>query len=108
MEGTTELTVVGGDKRPSGRKDSQGIPKAKKPKVVKEKGAELVALFMKAKSAQDKYKDALTKVAEESGFNAAELGKLVRASASDHFAEDANKVEQLGILFEDVGEISVK
>jgi len=106
MEGTqTEAGKGGkGNKRTTGRKDANRQPAVMQPKIIVDRIDELVELYDKAKSAAEKSNDAIAKAAEDSGFLAAAVRKLVVAKASDKYEETKRLVEQQGDLFDEVGE----
>lgn len=85
----------------AGRMDENKQPMVKKPQIVAERLDELVELHHKAASASEKAKDAVTKCAEDSGFLASAVNKLVRAKAGDKFEEKHREVEQQKELFDE-------
>lgn len=91
-----------GRTRGRGRQDGDKQPAAKQPKVIAERLEELVDLHNKAKSAGERSADAITKAAEDSGYLASAVRKLVTAKAGDKFEEKHREVEQQGELFDEV------
>lgn len=87
-----------------GRMDADKTPAVKKPKVISERLPELVKLHNKAKDASEAASDAITKAAEDSGYLASSVKKLVNAKAGDKFEEKHREVEQQAELFDEVGE----
>lgn len=94
----------GADRKPkaNGRMDADRQPMVKKPEVVAERLEELVELHAKAQAASERAKEAVTKAAEDSGFLASAVNKLVRAKAGDKFEEKHREVEQQKDLFDEV------
>lgn len=62
----------------------------------------LVQLSSKAKDAAQDYKDAVKKVAENSGLLAATVSRYVKARAGEHFEDAARKAKQLALVFEEI------
>lgn len=93
-----------GTGRSKGRKDADKQPAVTQPKVVAERIDELVNLHGAAISAASAAKEAITKCAEDSGYNAANVRKLVLARYSEKFPEVKRNIEQQAELFEEVGE----
>lgn len=87
-----------------GRQGSEKQTVAKQPKVISERIDELVVLHVNAKHAATQAQDAITKAAEDSGYLASSVKKLVVARAGDKFEEKHREVEQQAELFEEVGE----
>lgn len=88
----------------NGRKDASKQPAAKQPKIVAERLDELVRLHQKAKDATDAVAEAITKAAEDSGYLASVVRKLVTAKAGEKFEEKHREVEQQMELFDEVAE----
>lgn len=93
---------LGRGKKANGRKDAENVPAVQKPKVVADKIDYLVQLHRRAKTAGDEAAEAVTKVAEESGYLAATVKKLVTAKAGDKFEEKHREVAQQAELFDEV------
>jgi hypothetical protein len=91
-------------KRSKGRKDADKQPAVTKPQVVSERIDEMVKLHAKSVDAATEAKEAVTKCAEESGYNAANVRKLVLARYGEKFPEVKRNIEQQAELFEEVGE----
>jgi hypothetical protein len=85
-----------------GRMDADKQPAVKKPEVIAKRLDELVELHNKAQAAAERAKEAVTKAAEDSGFLASSVNKLVRAKAGDKFEEKHREVEQQHELFDEV------
>ena len=98
--------------RARGRKDKDKDDGAAiKLKPLKDSLRELGELAEKAKEADAKLKDAIKAVAEKSGLLSSVVRRLVKAHSgdSDQFADEKRKVEQLGIVFDEIeyeGEIT--
>lgn len=88
----------------AGRKDENKQPAVTRPQVVSERIDELVQLHGAAVTAAVEAKEAITKCAEESGYNAANVRKLVLARYGEKFPEVKRNIEQQHELFEEVGE----
>jgi hypothetical protein len=88
----------------AGRMDENKQPMVKKPQIVAERLDELVELANKASTASERAKEAVTKCAEDSGFLASAVNKLVRAKAGDKFEEKHREVEQQKELFDEAAE----
>lgn len=89
--------------KPEGRKDESKQPAVTQPKVILERIEELVQLHGSAVEAAVEAKEAITKAAEDSGYNAANVRKLVLARYSEKFPEVKRNIEQQSELFEEVG-----
>lgn len=83
-----------------GRMDADRQPAVKKAEVVAKRLDELVELHNKAATASERAKEAITKCAEDSGFLASAVRKLVTAKAGDKFEEKHREVEQQHELFD--------
>lgn len=88
--------------RGEGRKDGSKQAAVKKPKAVADKLDYLVQLHTAAKNAANERDEAITKVAEDSGYMASAVRKLVTAKAGENFEEKHREVEQQGELFDEV------
>lgn len=84
-----------------GRMDADKQPAVKKPEIVAKRLDELVDLHHKSAAAAERAKDAVTKCAEDSGFLASAVRKLVTAKAGDKFEEKHREVEQQAELFDE-------
>jgi len=93
-----------GRTRGQGRKDADKQPAVKKPKVIADRIDELVRLHNKASEASEAAKDAVAKAAEDSGYLASAVRKLVTARAGEDFEKKHREVEQQYELFDEVGE----
>lgn len=87
-----------------GRRGEDKTPEVTKPKVIADRIDQLVALHVAAVSATTESKEAITKAAEDSGYNASTVRKLVIARAGEKFEETKRLVAQQFELFEEVGE----
>src|SRR5690606_26572167 len=81
------------DRKAGGRKDASKQPAVKQPKVVAEKLDHLVSLHHAAKTAAEERDEAITAVAEQSGYLASAVRKLVTAKAGEKFEEKHREVE---------------
>jgi hypothetical protein len=93
-----------GAAKADGRKDASKQPAVKRPQVVGQKLDYLVKLHHSAKTASEERDEAITAVAEESGYLASAVRKLVTAKAGEKFEEKHREVEQQAELFDEVGE----
>jgi len=89
--------------RGKGRMDADKQPAVKKPKVIHDRIDELVRLHNKASEASEDVKTAITKAAEDSGYLASAVRKIVTARAGEKFEEKHREVEQQAELFDEVG-----
>jgi len=100
-----EQVQVGGNgkgrARGKGRMDADKQPAVKKPEVIAKRIDELVRLHNKATESAETAKDAITKAAEDSGYLASAVRKLVTAKAGDKFEEKHREVEQQMELFDE-------
>lgn len=85
-----------------GRKDASKQPAVKQPKLVAERLDYLVGLHQTAKTASEERDEAITEIAEKSGYLASAVRKLVTAKAGEKFEEKHREVEQQGELFDEV------
>ncbi len=90
------------DPKADGRKDASKQPAVKQPKLVAEKLDYLVSLHQAAKTAAEERDEAITAIAEKSGYLASAVRKLVTAQAGEKFEEKHREVEQQGELFDEV------
>ena len=100
MEAGTETEV----RKPRGRKNADKQEAVTKPQVVEAKIDDLVVLHKAAVTAAEEESEAIKKCAEESGYNAGAIKKLVVARAGDKFQEKKRDIGQQYELFEEVGE----
>lgn len=87
-----------------GRKDGMGQEAVIKMAPVKENIDNLIELFTKAGEASEKLNDAIKATAEKSGLLAGVVRKFVTARAGEKFEEEKRKVEQLSLIFDEVGD----
>lgn len=92
------------EKRASGkgRMDADKQPAVKKPEIIAERIDELVDLHSKAGEAAERAKEAITKAAEDAGYLASAVRKIVVAKAGEKFEEKHREVEQQFELFEEL------
>jgi len=86
-----------------GRKDGNGTPAVIKLESLKTKEDHLVRLCTKADEAATDYKEAVNKVAEAAGLNAATVNKYIKAKVGEKFDEVNQKIQQLALVFEECG-----
>ena len=91
-----------GRTKPKGRMDADKQPAVTKPQVIMQRVDELVKLQRKANDAADAAKDAISKAAEDSGYLASTVNKLVKAKVGEKFEEKHREVEQQAELFDEV------
>lgn len=91
-----------GRQKAQGRKDESKVAAVTQPKVISERLDELVQLHINAKQAAEAAAEAVTKAAEDSGYLASSVKKLVVAKAGDKFEEKHREVEQQAELFDEV------
>lgn len=91
-----------GAAKANGRKDAEKQPAAKQPKVIAERLDELVHLHQSAKLASEDLATAITKAAEDSGYLASAVRKIVTAKAGEKYEEAKRVVEQQFELFEEI------
>lgn len=104
------LQVVGGDANgtatgAAGRKGRDGQEAVTKPQVVRDAISNLEDLLKKAKLADEALNDAIKKVAQESGYLASAIKKLVKARVGDSFVDKKRDAEQQLELFSEVGHL---
>lgn len=100
--GTEKSKRKRGRPKGSGRKDASKQPAAKQPKLVADRLDELVRLQVHAAEASEDAKTAIAKCAEDSGYLASSINKLVKAKAGDKLEEKHREVEQQAELFDEV------
>lgn len=88
--------------RSTGRKDGEKVAAVHKPKVVADRLDELVKLHREAREAAEAASDAITKAAEDSGYLASTVKKLVVAKSGEKYEEKKREVAQQHELFEEV------
>ncbi len=103
MEASETTKVNGKAKSARGRKDADKQEAVIKTKIVKDRVEELVNLKRAADEAGVQFNDAIKAAAEKSGLLAATVRKFVVARAGENFEEEARKVEQLSLIFEEIG-----
>lgn len=99
-------TSAGTSTRRGGRKNSDGQSEAIDITSIKKSTADLMRRYKKMENAKDDFNDACAKVAESTNVNARNLKKLVKASAKGNFVDVRRDVDQQGVLFEMVGEVT--
>ena len=103
MDAATELADETISKA-RGRKDADKQEAVISTKPVKDRIADLIALYIKAGEASDKFNDAVKATAEKAGLLSSVVRKFVVARASEKYEEEARKVEQLSLIFETLGD----
>jgi hypothetical protein len=94
-----------GRTNPRGRKDqTTGQEEAINIAPVKKSIEELMTLYIEQQAAAEKCSSAIKAVAEKSGLLAEVVRKLVKARAGEKFEEAKRTVQQLSLVFEEVGE----
>jgi hypothetical protein len=94
-----------GRTRPRGRKDqTTGQESAITLGHLKENIGELVTLYIQQQDSAARCSDAIKAAAEKSGLLANVVRKFVKARAGEKFEEAKRTVEQLSLVFEEVGE----
>ncbi len=108
MEQQTEVTEAkrgNGRASPRGRKDqTTGQEAAISLRPIQDGIDELVALYLHQQESAARCSDAIKAAAEKSGLLANVLRKFVKARAGEKFEEAKRTVEQLALVFEEVGE----
>jgi len=87
-----------------GRKDGTGQDAVVTMDPVKERVEELIELYVKSGDAAAKFNEAIKTTAEKSGLLASTVRKFVVARAGEKFDEVKREVEQLALVFDEVGE----
>lgn len=106
MTEATNVAAFDQRSKPMGRKDKEGQESVIKLTEIKQRIDDLVELHIQAAEAAARYGEAIKAAAEKSGLLASVVRKFVAARASEDFGEHKRKVEQLALVFEEVGEIS--
>jgi len=106
MEAGIETTGKGKGKGKGagGRIAPDGQEAVRRPEVVAKRIEALETLARRQQEAGKDLSEAIKACAEESGYNAAAVRRLVSARLGDAFAERKRDAEQQLELFEDVGE----
>lgn len=99
------LDLKQGSRGRRGRKDQTGDEQVLKAQPIHEAVSELMAAFQKAELAKTEYNDLRKKVAERSNASAADLNKLLKASAKGNFEDVQRKVQGTADLFDLIGEV---
>lgn len=99
------LDLKQGSRGRRGRKDSTGDEQVLKARPIKDALGELVAAFQKFDAARIEYNDLRKLVAERGNASAADLNKLLKASARGNFEDVQRKVQGTADLFELIGEV---
>ena len=86
------------------RKDEAGQEAAIKLESLVKKIDELITLKRKVETASADYGDAIKAAAEESGLQASTVRRFVTARAGERFNEIKRDVDQLALVFDEVGE----
>lgn len=106
MRQASDAAVDQGHGRTGGRKGSGGTKEVPDFQTVKQATADLMRRYKKMQNAKDDYNDAVAKVAERTNTNARNLNKLIKSSEKGTFADVRRDIDQLGSLFEIVGEVA--
>ena len=101
MDAVTETSNA--IRKARGRKDGGGQEAVISTKPLKDKLRELEELKKKSDAAKDRLNDAIKAIAEQAGLLASVVRKLVNARSGDNYEQEARKVEQLGIVFDEIG-----
>lgn len=103
MANGTQAETGKGKGKAAGRKGGKQEA-VTRPDMVAERIDQLERLAVKANEAAKDLSDAIKKVAEDSGYNAAAIKSLVAARVGDKFEERKRGAEQQLELFNEVGE----
>lgn len=90
-------------RKPRARKDG-GQEQEIKLKPVKDRIDQLVSLHNTAQTATTEFGEAIKKAAEDSGLQASVVRRFVVARAGEKFEERKREVQQLEMLFDQIGE----
>lgn len=105
---TDRLTFPGpkvANTRTRGRKSqTTGQEDAIQLKPIKDSIDDLVAVYLQAQESAARCSDAIKAAAEESGLLANVLRRFVKARASEKFEQAQREVEQLAMVFEEIGD----
>jgi MarR-like DNA-binding transcriptional regulator SgrR of sgrS sRNA len=108
MQQQTEVTDAkrgNGRASPRGRKDqTTGQEAAISLRPIKDGIEELVTLYTQQEESAARCSDAIKAAAEQSGLLANVIRRFVKARAGDKFEEAKRTVEQLSLVFEELGE----
>jgi hypothetical protein len=99
------LDLKQGSRGRRGRKDSTGDEQVLKAKPIKDALGELMASFQKFEDARSAYNELRKQVAERANASAADLNRLLKASARGNFEDVQRKVQGTADLFELIGEV---
>ena len=88
-----------------GRKDTEGNESVIKLKVVEDRIADLCVMHDLAAQANERYREAVKATAEAAGLLTVTVSKFVAARAGDKWEEQQTKVQQLALVFEEIGEV---
>ena len=88
-----------------GRKEPGGVEATIKLKVLEGRIAELITMYGKKTSANDRYNDACKAVAEATGLHTATVNKYVVARSGENYEEIAGKISQMNLVFEEMGPV---
>lgn len=104
MTHEAEEAIAKAKGKPRGRKDNEGQEAVVTTKPIRERIAELCTLKEKSEQAKEALNAAIKATAEAAGMQSSVVRKFVNARSGDKFDQEARKVEQLGIVFSEVGE----
>lgn len=102
---TEHLNLPKGSRGRRGRKNSAGDEEVLKAQPIKDALSELMIAYKSHEAAKVAYNELRKKVAERANCNAADLGRLLRASATGKFEDTKRHIEQQSELFELIGEV---
>lgn len=104
MQGTQSETALGLKPGARGRK-RDGVEEVPKIGPIKDACANMMKLYRRMVSARESFNECVKRTAERSNVNSSALKALVRASHSGDFKEHQRRVDQVQLVFEQVGEI---
>jgi hypothetical protein len=101
----TDAKRGNGRASPRGRKDqTTGQEAAITLRPIKDSIGELVTLYIQQQQSAAACSDAIKAAAEKAGLLANVVRKFVKARAGEKFAEAKRTVEQLSLVFDEIGE----
>lgn len=107
MQQQTEVTNAkrgNGRTSPRGRKAQDGQEATISLRPIKDGIEELITLYTQQQESAARCSDAIKAAAEKSGLLANVVRKFVKARAGEKFEEAKRTVEQLSLVFDEVGE----
>ena len=104
MQQQTETTKGNGRTSPPGRKSqTTGQEESIRLGPIKDSIDELVTLYTEAQESKARCSDGIKAAAEKAGLMAGVVRKFVKARAGDKFEDAKRTVEQLSLVFEQIG-----